>query len=299
MEVSVVLINYNSTKLTQACVKSLSKASAHHTLHTLVWDNASTIPPKSEQFSGATLVISSRNEGFARGYNLAVREALRLHQPDYLLILNNDTIVRPGMLDHLIERAKAEKGEAIIAPKIYFAAGHEFYRKEYAKEEKGKVIWYAGGELDWNNILPFHLGVDEVDRGQFEKEAETGFVSGCCFLISPKLWKKLGGFDSKYFMYYEDLDLSIRARNRGVKLVVEPKATLHHINAGSTEGSGSSIHQYYQTRNRIRFALKFGSFRARLAVLHEAERLWRSGTKPEKTAIWHALSGHFGMMRSV
>jgi GT2 family glycosyltransferase len=92
--------------------------------------------------------------------------------------------------------------------------------------------------------------------------------------VSGKTIERVGLLNEKYFLYYEDTDWSVRMKKRGLKVLYEPKARLWHINAGSTEGSGSAMHQYYQTRNKILFASKFAPIRIKVAVWREGLRLW-------------------------
>lgn len=293
--VAVILLNYNSTRYTRGCVRSLkSSKPTDGKLTTVVWDNNSVDAPTAADLPGCDLVLSKKNDGFALGYNKAVAYTIKKHKPDYVLILNNDTRVPKTMISGLLSVMKTHKDACIVVPKIYFEHGHEFYKNSYAKEERGKVIWYAGGAMDTTNILPFHRGVDEVDRGQFQKEEETLFATGCCFMVTPKIWKKLGGFNPSYFMYYEDIDLSLRARKKHVPILYVPQSTLYHINAGSSSGSGSSFHQYYQTRNRLKFGLQYGKLRTKLALLKEAWKMWKSGNEYERLGIRHALEGKWG-----
>ncbi|HSW89837.1 MAG TPA: glycosyltransferase family 2 protein [Patescibacteria group bacterium] len=293
--VAVVLLNFNSTRLTKKCVQSIQESKDKDLqCKILVWDNDSTQTPKTADFPGCELVLSKKNLGFAGGYNNAIVRATHLFKPDYLLVLNNDTRVSPGMVEKLIATFKKSEDVGAVVPKIYFEKGHEFHESDYSKDERGKVIWYAGGEIDWANMIPFHIGVDEVDRGQFESVMNVEFASGCCFLTTPKIWKTMGGFDEKYFMYFEDVDWSLRLRRKGLQIYYLPEAHMYHLNAGSTGGSGSPIHNYYQSRNRLRFGLRFGSLRTRLALLKEAKNIYERGTKEERLGILDALEGRWG-----
>ncbi len=302
-KVSIILINYNSTRLTKKCIHSLvtQKDKSDEYLITVL-DNASKNPPKTSDFPHATLIHSSKNLGFAAGNNFAVKQALKADTPDYLMLLNNDTRVTKGMVRSLISRFEKSPDSGFVLPKMYFERGYEYFSKDYHDQQKGKVLWYAGGSIDWQNVILTHKGIDEVDRGQFDRESigefeirEEDFATGCCILTTPGIWKKLGGFDAKYFLYYEDADLSIRLqKNLHKSIVVEPKALLYHQNAGSSQGSGSHVHQYYQTRNRLRFGLQYGEFRAKLALLNEARRLFMTGNQAVKLGILHSLGGQWG-----
>ncbi len=294
-KIAIILLNYNSTRYTRNCIKSLRSHRAKEDDYAIVvWDNASSEIPTKKDLPDCDLVLSKKNEGFTGGYNKAVAHTLWHHRPDYLVVLNNDTRVPKGMIRTLVDTCVKNNNNCITVPLIYFEHGHEFHKASYTKEERGKVIWYAGGGMDWPNILPFHRGVDEVDRGQFTRSEETGFVTGCCVCLTPKTWKRIGGFDEKYFLYFEDVDLSIRAKRKNIKLIFEPSAKLFHINAGSTHGSGSLFHEYYQTRNRLRFGLQYGKFRTKLALLTEARRMWLHGTSGQKLGVLHALEGKWG-----
>lgn len=294
--IAIVLLNYNSTRYTRSCVKSLVSTRHRDDQQTIVvWDcNSKKDKPTISGFPECDLVLSSTNDGFSRGYNQAISYTIKKHQPDYLVILNNDTRVGKHAIHLLAKECESRQGKAIIAPKIYFEHGHEFYPHSYRKDERGHVLWYAGGVIDRNNMIPFHRGVDEVDRGQFQTVQETEFVSGCCFCLTPQLWKRIGGFDEKYFLYYEDVDLSLRAKILGIELKYYPKAKIYHINAGSTSGSGSGTHRYFQTRNRLRFGLRYGSLRSKLALLKEAWRFWKQGSAEERLGVLHALEGKWG-----
>jgi GT2 family glycosyltransferase len=264
-----------------------------------VWDNNSREEPDPKDFPEIDLVLSKKNDGFALGYNKAVSYAIRMHKPEYIIVLNNDTRITKGMIPELIQACKKRKNTCVVVPKIYFEHGHEFYKKSYSKDERGHVLWYAGGDMDAVNILPFHRGVDEVDRGQFDLSEETLFVTGCCFCLTPKVWKKIGGFDPAYFMYYEDIDFSVRATKKGIPLVYVPTASLYHVNAGSTQGSGSLFQQYYQTRNRLRFGLQYGKPRTKLALLREAWNMWKVGNEGERWGVLHALEGRWGNQTAI
>lgn len=294
-KIAIILLNYNSTRYTRNCIRSLRTSKAKEDEHTVVvWDNNSVDAPTPKDLPDCDLVVSPVNDGFACGYNKAISYTMRKYKPEYLVILNNDTRVPKKMISELVAECKKRNNTCIAVPKIYFEHGHEFHKASYTREERGKILWYAGGQMDQANILPFHRGVDEVDRGQFEKVENTFFVSGCCFCLTPKIWRKIGGFDSKYFMYYEDMDFSMRAKKKKIPLVYVPKAALFHINAGSTNGSGSATHQYYQTRNRLRFGLQYGKVRTKLALLKEAWGMWKRGNESQRLGIRHALEGTWG-----
>ena len=179
-------------------------------------------------------------------------------------------------------------------PKIYFAKGHEFHKSRYTEEEKGKVIWYVGGVLDWRNVIGRHRGVDEVDVGQYEKVENTEFATGCCMMIRKEVFKRIGLFDEKYFLYYEDADFSIKAKHAGYKIVYSPKAYLWHINAGSAGGSGSALQDYYTTRNRMIFGMRHAPLRSKISLIRESISLFLTGRDWQRVGIRDFYFSRFG-----
>ncbi|MBM3283673.1 glycosyltransferase family 2 protein [Candidatus Gottesmanbacteria bacterium] len=218
------------------------------------------------------LIEISENSGFAKGNNLGIIKALELGN-EFLILLNNDTLVSPGLFGELVRYAENNPSTGLISPKIYFAPGFEYHKDKYNQKDKGKVFWYAGGLIDWSNIYASHRGVDEVDKGQFENITETDFATGCCMLITRKLIEKIGLLDKKYYLYFEDVDYSIRSKKAGFKVVYYPKAYLWHKNASSSDKPGSPIHIYYQTRNRLYFGYKYSSFWIKKSLFVDSLRI--------------------------
>ncbi len=181
-----------------------------------------------------------------------------------------------------------------ISPKIYFAKGFEFHKNRYKKEDLGKVLWYAGGKIDWKNMLGFHRGVDEVDIGQFSKLYETEFATGCCMLVKREVFERVGLFNNKYFLYLEDLDFSLKTRKKGFKIIYQPKAVMWHENAGSAGGSGSPLQEYFITRNRLLFGFKYAPLRTKIALFKESIKILAGGRTNQKKGIRDFYLRRFG-----
>ncbi|MBI5619624.1 glycosyltransferase family 2 protein [Candidatus Gottesmanbacteria bacterium] len=181
----------------------------------------------------------------------------------------------------------------IAGSKIYFAKGHEYHRDRYKKDERGKVIWYAGGVIDWDNMYASHRGVDEVDQGQFNRIQETPFVTGCSMMIKKEVFDKIGLLDQRLFAYLEDVDFCVRAKQAGYKLLYVPQSVIWHTNAGSS-GVGSDTHQYYMTRNRLLVGFRYAPLRTKFALLREATRTIIGGSSIRRKAVLDALIGRLG-----
>jgi GT2 family glycosyltransferase len=283
-KVFVTIVNYNNNQTTRDCLGSLEELNTEGIdLNMVVVDNASQEKFSSEkkyQKFNLKIINSEKNLGFSGGQNLGIKFALE-NGADYIVVLNNDVILDKNLIVELLKTFE-NTDCGIVSPKIYFAKGHEFHKDRYKASELGKVIWYAGGKIDWQNVLASHRGVDEVDKGQFEKLEETDFASGCCEMIKKEVFEKAGFFDERYFLYYEDNDLSQRAKRQGFKIFYQPKAMLWHLNAGSTGGSGSALHDYYITRNRLLFGFSYCPLRTKAALMKESFRNILSGRTWQK-----------------
>ncbi|PJE63810.1 hypothetical protein COU89_01195, partial [Candidatus Roizmanbacteria bacterium CG10_big_fil_rev_8_21_14_0_10_45_7] len=120
---------------------------------------------------------------------------------------------------------------------------------------------------DWKNALTLHRGVDEVDKGQYDKAVRTEFITGCLMAFDESVIQKTGYFDEKYFLYYEDADYCERAKRTRVPLIYDPSLIIWHKNSQSTQGAGSVFQQRYQKKNRLRYALNYAPFNTKLHVL--------------------------------
>ena len=298
-KVATVILHYNGAKNTLECLESLEKVnlSKETNLEIVVVDNASKEKLKTQNSKlknkEVEVIRNEENLGYAEGNNIGIRYALK-NGADYILVLNNDTIVDKSLIKELLNAIKRDKNIGIVAPKIYFAKGFEFHKDRYKKEELGHVLWYAGGEIDYKNVIGHHIGVDEVDYGQYDKAEETYFASGCCMFIKKEVFDKVGFFDKKYFLYYEDADLSERVKKAGYKITYKPSAVLWHKNAGSAGGSGSVLQDYYITRNRLLFGFRYASMRSKIALVKESLSVLLRGRYWQKRGVLDFYLKRFG-----
>ena len=113
---------------------------------------------KSE-FVNVKILENYKNGGFAQGNNKGITYALSEGNL-YLILLNNDTVASSRAVRNMVESARMNEMAGLISPKIYFVRGFEYQGDRYTDEEKGRVIWYAGGKIDWNNVYASHVGVE-------------------------------------------------------------------------------------------------------------------------------------------
>ena len=295
-KIFIVILNWNGKQDTFECLKSLRELRImNYELRIIVVDNASedgAVEEIHKKFPQVVILENKVNLGFAEGNNVGMRYSLE-NGADDVVLLNNDTLADKSLVIELLKTAESDSQIGIVSPQIYFAPGFEFHKDRYHEDERGKVIWYAGGILDWQNVLGSHRGVDEVDHGQYDKPEETDFATGCCILIKKEVLEKIGFLDKKYFLYYEDVDFCQRARMAGYKIVYAPKAVIWHKNAASSDKPGSKIHVYYQTRNRLIFGFRYANFRAKMALFRESLKfLIQNGIK--RKAVLDFYLGKFG-----
>jgi GT2 family glycosyltransferase len=236
------------------------------------------------------LVQAGVDKGFTGGYNRAMEYALAWGA-EYVLVINNDTLIGDNQLLHKLMAVLDDKEDAkVVSPKIYFAKGYEF-KDRYKKNELGKVLWYAGGEFDWGNVRSVHKGIDEVDDGtKYKESVSTGFVSGCCFMVKKDTLEKFGLFNEDLFAYFDDNDWMQRILMGGGKLYFCGRTHIYH-KVSQTMGIGSPQTDYLITRNRLYFTFKYAGLRTKFAVVREMGRQLLMGREPQKRGILDFLKG--------
>ena len=242
-KVFIVIINWNGFADTFECIDSILKIKySNYTI--LLVDNGSN-KKEYEKITSlghiAEIIRSEKNLGFSGGNNLGIKYALDAGA-DYILLLNNDTVVEPNFLEPLLNAFGAESKVGIAAPQINY-----FYEP--------KIIWSAGGRISRLRGSGFAYS-DEYDEGIEKNNLSVGFVSGCCMLIKKDLFETVGLFDDNYFLYVEDVDLCYRTIHAGYKIIVSENSKIYHKISSSTIGDLSKLPLYYVTRNRLYFAKK-------------------------------------------
>lgn len=299
-QIFIIIVNWNQPDLTIACLESLRKLKIkNYELHAIIVDNGSTDDSvqilerfKVKSQASLTILETGENLGFAGGNNVGIVHALQ-HNADYVVLLNNDTEVHTDLIEGLLKTFKEHPSAGAVSPKIYFAKGFEFHKKRYKDSELGKVIWYAGGDMDWDNVYGSNLGVDEVDNGQFDKVTETDFATGCCMMIPAKVLNQVGLLNEDYYLYLEDAELCQRIKNAGYEILYTPKGVLWH-KVSQSSGIGSQLNDYFITRNRLLYGMKNAPLRAKFALLRESIRFLINGRNWQKVGVRDFYLGKFG-----
>ena len=226
---------------------------------------------KMDQFSISSsrrliLIKNDKNYGFAEGNNIGMKFALEILDSDYILLLNNDTVVDKDFLSELINVAESDENIGFVGPKVYI----------YSNKDMLQVA--GGSEVDLKHGEVSEIAYHYKDNGKYDYYFEPDFIGGTCILGKRKVIEKVGLLDSNYFMYWEDADWCFRGRKHGYKSAYAFKSKIWHKYGVS---SGTPFKMYYFTRNRIYFmkknitSLRFIQFSLFLAVVTSYKCLYQ------------------------
>jgi len=199
-----------------------------------------------QNFPEITVLRSEYNRGFAAGINVGLQYVLD-EGYEYVFVLNNDTTVEADLLGTLVAVAEADRSIGMVTPKICDARDPE-------------RLWSIGSRRRPLTLAAVDFGVESIDPALVEKPREVDYIIACAALIRVEALRRVGLFDEKFFMYYEDLDLSIRFQQAGYRLYYIPWATVLHWGSAST--SDAPARRYYHlARSSVYFFAKHGQGR--------------------------------------
>jgi hypothetical protein len=291
--VAIVIVNYKGRDDTLECLRSLSRLSYP------AWDVFLVHQPPDDgtadavraSFGWVRQIENRENNGFAGGNNVGIRAALALGA-DYLFLLNNDTVVEPGLLEPLVALAEGDPRIGVVGPKMLY-------------HDPSNVVWSAGGGVDWRGRAT-RWGDGEPDRPGGEPR-DVDYIVGCGLLVKREVLERVGLLDERYFLYFEETALCARVREAGYRVVYQPAARLWHKVSRST-GAESDLTLYYMRRNVLLYLGEHGArpFLGRLAALTDDLRLaavWTlRGEHRRRRVLLRAVAdyarGRFGKSRS-
>lgn len=242
--VVVVIANWNLRKDLLECLQSLYETD-YSRMHVIVVDNHSTddsVACVEQEFPQTQLIKRNENGGYAIALNDGIRAGSVL-EPEFFLVLNNDTLVPPNTLGRLIDVMLSDQQIAIAAPKIIY-------------HDNPDRIFSLGDRLYSWLPLPVRVGRKAYDRPEYSKTLEFDYLFGCALLIRTDSLKQVGLFDTSFFMYYEDADLCRRMRDRGWKNVRVGSAIIRHKASMSSKLVPEKM-VYLRARNRSWFYRRY------------------------------------------
>lgn len=269
-EVGIIILNYNNFSDTAECLDSLESVT-YPNYRVVIVDNGSTDGSAERlcsQFPKHEFLFNDQNLGFAAGNKVAVDKLLE-EGVEYLLLLNNDTIVEDGFLTPLVETAENDNTVGLVGGLISY---YDDSIEEY---------WYAGG-----SISPYIVELSTDTKRTSNKPFETGYCSGALMLISAEFAKTADILREEYFFGRDQLDISWRARQQGWKVMVDPRSEIKH-KVSATVGDQSPFKVYYDMRGRLFFSSNNLSFH-QLVIFY----LFFVITRPIVFVKWTILGKH-------
>ena len=239
MTISAILVNYNDARHLEACLGALTAELIGRDSEIIVVDNASedgSLSLLSSRFPAVKTVANAANEGFARANNRGVRESAG----DVLLFLNTDTVIQPGALSRLLETLAS-------APEIG-ACGPALFRRDGSFQVSfGRPVSFFGQMIQKSVLNPFQTRA--LKRPKTRKPRRTAWLSAACLLFRRPAFEQAGGFDERFFIYFEDIDLCRRATQAGWQLIFDPAArVLHEGGATTTPRPKTSRFEYRRSQ---------------------------------------------------
>jgi GT2 family glycosyltransferase len=232
VRVAAVVVNWNLKEKTLHCIQSIKQQSVP--CRVILVDNGSTDNSTTyitHQIKSVEVLQFPDNLGFATACNTAIHHALADPACDFILLLNNDAIIHPHALKHLLHIADISPEVGILGPKIY-------------DMNDPCRLWYAGARRRRFVLAAADTGRGEEDFGQYDHMRSVDYVFGAAMLIRREVFANIGDFDERFFLYLEDLDFCLRAQASGFSIIYVPQAHVWHHGSASTENNRASRRFY-------------------------------------------------------
>ena len=273
LDLSIIVVSYNTREITLACLRSLLDQTSGVAFETLVVDNNSSdgsADAIAAEFPLVTLVRLTENIGFARANNLAAERAAG----EFLLLLNPDTVVLDAAVQRLVAFARAHPDAGVWGGRTLYADGSLNPTSCWRR----MTLWSAFARgVGLGSLFRGSRLFDPEAMGEWPRDSvrRVDIVTGCFFLITADLWRRLGGFDPAFFMYGEEADLCLRAARMGARPMITPDATIIHLGGASEKVRGDKMVRLFTAHARL-MRRHWSPLRARLGLL--TLRLW-AGTR--------------------
>lgn len=291
--VSVVTVNYRKAAVTCDLLDTLRKV-VEPSYELILVDNGveeDNTALYERHLPGVRVLNSVGNLGFAGGNNLGIAQA----RGQYVLLINNDTLVPPDFLANMLAVMEADERIGILSPKIYY---HEQPDKLQYAGSRGINSYTGRGK----NLARGVVGTDVYGH-----TGPTDLAHGACMMVRRAVLEQIGGLPEMYFMYYEEIDFCEQARRKGWHIYFTGTAYIHHRES-ATMGKQSPLKTYYLYRNRWLYMRRFHSglpyvvfvllFLGGIAPLQMA-RHWMKGEGAHARAILRGLGWHFRRPQSM
>jgi len=295
-DVVTVLINYNGSDDTLACLQSLRKSD--QLPFVVLVDNGSELGSRvstdvaKEAYPNIHVIQSEENLGFGGGNNLGISWALEHTDCKYVYILNNDTISTHNSISILTEYMKAHPEVGACSPRIMSL-------------DYPDTVWYGGGYLDWSKGGARSPMINKIFDGCMDNSNVT-FITGCAMFLRREVLEETKGFDERFFIYCEDVDLSARIIEAGYKISYIPRSLLlHKAHSSLREGEGEHFFTHSIKNPRLTFFLEHLVYGSLLNLTLHATYLERLQGRLRLLIRWlkwsvsYMLNGRFDAFRAM
>ena len=282
----VVVLNWNGVGDTIECVNSLYN-SDYLNYEIVIVDNGSTddsVVRLRDNFKEIKIIENAYNKGFAEGNNIGIEYSIK-NGADYVLILNNDTVVAKNALSVMVNLAENTGNLGVLGAKILF------YNNPGVIQSCGVKFLYDDPRLG-----------EIINEGKInDKEYSNGFIQvdhliGCAILLKRSTIELVGGFDERFFAYWEDTDLCLRASEQGLLNICALEAEVWHKISSSTDGGSHPSIYYFMSRNRVLFIRKHNIFDGKIVpkiFWKDFKNIALSGYYLKITAILAMMNGYY------
>lgn len=247
-QLDVVILNYNRGDLLRACLESLFASASTHQINVWVVDNASaddSVAIVEREFPQVRLVRNERNSGFASGNNLALRQIIADEQSDYVMLLNNDTMVEADALHTLVTYLEQHPAVGAVGPQLLLLDGSLDLACRRAFPTPAVSFYRMSG---LSKLFPRSARFGRYNMTYLDPDVETAVdaLVGAAMVVRAAVVREVGLLDESFFMYGEDLDWCYRIKSYGWQIVYYPRAVIHHHKrAASTRRAIPSIRAFY------------------------------------------------------
>jgi GT2 family glycosyltransferase len=240
-KVAIVILNWNGRDNTCECLESVQKLD-YANYQVIVADNGSeddSVTVLKQKFPNIVIIENGANLGYAEGNNRAITYAIE-REFDDILLLNNDAIVDPQLLNSFVRVSEDNPNAGVFGAKIYYLS-------------EPQKIWFAGGKIRPDILLTAHEGFGEIDDSRsWEEVRPIDYACGCALFVRSDVIKKIGVLESKFFLMWEETDFCYRARRAGFECLFVPKALVwHKISASFKGGDEGYLQNYFMVRNQL------------------------------------------------
>lgn len=292
--IAVIVVLYNSRRHLPALVGSLQAQTYTNTKYYFFDNNSQDdgLNFAAEQMPQAVTIESRENIGYAAANNHAARIA-REAGADFLFFLNPDTELDPDCIRELVALFDKEKNTGIAQPALLYGG----------RKKSKRIIQYFGSTIDFKTRKStWHYAGSSLDD-QVPERIQVDQVSGAVMFIKSDVFFEIGGFDERYFLYGEEIDLAYRAKKQGIKSLVTSRASAWHNHDWSARNiTGNRIMYFYKTRNRYLYFRKFGQWKNMIKYVFKdiiyfpLKIVWALKKKDIKLLKYYYLGVRYGIL---